>query len=163
METKMLLKIQNEDLFPCGDNEKPNLAQKVFLQHLIKKEKVNVPKYMFKYLVECLKQSQLQDKPRPWVPYGRLLSEIFYQGGVLDSLSRAQGYTDQMLDTKTGAFINAQTLKNMKLISKVTKLRTDLSESHVVSDLMRDFPPICKQDPIEVQMRYIKEHYVATK
>ena len=55
METKMLLKIQNENLFPSGDCVKPNLAQKVLLQHFIKKEKVNVPKYMFKYLVECLK------------------------------------------------------------------------------------------------------------
>jgi len=160
METKMLLKIQNENLFPCGDSVKPNLAQKVLLQHFIKKEKVNVPKYMFKYLIECLKQSQLLDKP--WVPYGRFLLDIFYQGGILDSLSRSQGYTDQLLDTKTGKFINAHTLLNMKLISEVTKLQTDLSESHVVSDLMRDFPPICKHDPIEVQMRCIKDHYEAT-
>jgi hypothetical protein len=59
MDKKLLLKIQNENLLPCGGNEKPNLAQKVFLQHFIKKEKVNVPKYMFKYLIECLKKSQL--------------------------------------------------------------------------------------------------------
>jgi hypothetical protein len=65
METKLLLKIQNENLLPCGGCEKPNLAQKVFRQHFIKKEKVNVPKYMFKYLIECLKKSQLSDKP--WV------------------------------------------------------------------------------------------------
>jgi hypothetical protein len=160
METKMLLKIQNENLFPSGDCVKPNLAQKVLLQHFIKKEKVNVPKYMFKYLVECLKQSQLLDKPL--VPYGRLLSEIFYQGGILDSLSQSQGFTDQLLDTKTGKFINAHTLLNMKLISEVTKLQTDLSESFVKSDLMKDFPPICKKDPIEVQMYYIKEHFEAT-
>lgn len=160
MVTKMLLKIQNENLLPCGGCEKPNLAQKVFLQHFIKKEKVNVPKYMFKYLIECLKKSQLQDKP--WVPYGRLLSKIFYQGGVLDSLSSAQAFTDTMIDTKTGKFINAHTLLNMELISEVTKLQTDLSESHVRSDLMRDFPPICKKDPIAVHMYYIKDHYEAT-
>jgi hypothetical protein len=160
METKLLLKIQNENLLPCGGIDKPNLAQKVFLQHFIKKEKVNVPKYMFKYLIECLKKSQLQDKP--WVPYGRLLSEIFYQGGVLDRLSSVEAYTDELLDTKTGKFINAQTLKNMKLISEVTKLQTNLSESNVRSDLMRNFPPICKKDPLDVQMYYIKDHYEAT-
>jgi hypothetical protein len=121
---------------------------------------VNVPKYMFKYLIECLKKSQLQD--RTWVPYGRLLSEIFYQGGVLDKLSSVEAFTDKLLDTKTGKFINAQTLKNMKMISNVTRLDTDLSESSAKFDLMKDFPPICKKDPLDVQMHYIKDHYEAT-
>lgn len=160
MEKKMLLKIQNEDLLPCGSSEKPNLAQKVFLQLFIKQEKVNVPKYMFKYFIECLKKSQLQNSP--WVPYGRLLSEIFYQGGVLDKLSNVEAFTDKMIDTKTGKFINAHTLLHMNLISEVTKLQIDLSESHVRSDLMKDFPPICKKDPIDVQMYYIKDYYEAT-
>jgi len=49
----------------------------------------------------------------------------------------------------------------MNLIEKgaVKKLSTDLKESHVVSDLMNDFPLICKQDPIEVRLNYILEHY----
>jgi hypothetical protein len=115
---------------------------------------------MFKYLIECLKQSQLSDKP--WVPYGRLLSEIFYQGGVLDRLSSTQAFTDELLDSKTGKFINAQTLRNMKLINEVTKLQTDLSESQVMSDLMKDFPPICKKDPLDVHMHYIKDHFEST-
>jgi hypothetical protein len=80
----------------------------------------------------------------------------------LDRLSSVEAFTDKMLDTKTGKFINAQTLKNMKLISNVTKLQIDLSESNVKSDLMRDFPPICKKDPLDVQMYYIKDHYEAT-
>jgi hypothetical protein len=149
MDKKILLKIQN-NLLPSGGNDKPNLAQKVLLHHFIKKEKVNVPKYMFKWLIDNLKKSQMQDKP--YVPCGRLLSEIFYQGGVLDRLSSVEAFTDKMLDTKTGKFINAQTLKNMKMISNVTKLESDLSESNVRSDLMRDFPPICKKDPLDVQM-----------
>jgi hypothetical protein len=118
MEKKILPKIQNEELLPCGSSEKPNLAQKDFLQHFIKHEKVNVPKYMFKYLIECLKKSQLQESP--WVPYGRLLSEIFYQGGVLDKLSTVEAFTDKMIDTKTGKFINAHTLLHMNLISHQT-------------------------------------------
>jgi hypothetical protein len=160
MERKLLLKIQNDNLLPCGGSDKPTIGQKVFLQHFIKKEKVNVPKYMFKYLIHCLKKSQLQD--RLWVPYGRLLSEIFYQGGVLDKLSSVEAFTDKLLDTKTGKFINAQTLKNMKLISNITKLETDLSESSAKSDLMKDFPPICKKDPLDVQMYNIKDHFETT-
>jgi hypothetical protein len=47
----------------------------------------------------------------------------------------------------------------MKLISTVTKLKTDLSESRARSNLMEDFPPICKKDPVEVRIHFIKDHY----
>lgn len=125
-----------------------------------KGEKVNVPKYMFKHLIDNLRKSQLEN--RPWVPYGRLLSEIFYQGGVLDRLSSVGTYSDVLLDTKTGKFINTHTLKQMKLIKSVTKLDTDLRESKAKSDLMKDFPPICKKDPLDVQMYFIKDHFETT-
>jgi len=47
----------------------------------------------------------------------------------------------------------------MRLISKVTKLKTDISESRVVSNLMEDFPPICKKDSLAVQMALIADYY----
>jgi len=43
-----------------------------------------------------------------------------------------------------------------------TQLSTDLKESDVVSIMMEDFPPICKQDPFEVQMNFIKDHFATT-
>jgi len=42
------------------------------------------------------------------------------------------------------------------------QLSTDLKESDAVSIMMEDFPPICKQDPLEVQMNFIKDHYATT-
>jgi len=52
----------------------------------------------------------------------------------------------------------------MNLIGKevYTKLSTDLQESDAMSNLMDDFPPICKQDPLDVQMNYIKDHFATT-
>jgi hypothetical protein len=47
----------------------------------------------------------------------------------------------------------------MKLIESVTKLSTDLSESSAKSNMMEDIPPICKKDPIEVQMHFITDHF----
>jgi len=41
-------------------------------------------------------------------------------------------------------------------------LSTDLKESAVVSNLMDDFPPICKQDPLEVRVHYILDHFEKT-
>jgi len=52
----------------------------------------------------------------------------------------------------------------MLLIKKedLTVLITDLKESSVVSNLMDDFPPICRQDPPEVRAAYVYEHWPRT-
>ena len=65
-----------------------------------------------------------------------------------------------MLGTVTGKIINGGTLANMRLIKPETiiKLETDLKESRIYSNLMEGFPPICKQDPSDVQLFYIHDH-----
>jgi len=52
----------------------------------------------------------------------------------------------------------------MKLIRKEDhqELSTDLKESSAISNLMDDFPPICKQDPLEVRVMFIKEYFEMT-
>jgi len=73
MEKKMLLKIQNENLLPkAGGSDKPYLEHRVFLHYFIKKEKANVPKYIFKHMIKTLRESQLSN--RTWIPYGRFIS-----------------------------------------------------------------------------------------
>jgi hypothetical protein len=53
IEKKMLLKIQNENLLPKGGgSDQPSLVHKVFLHYFIKKDKVNVPKYIFKHMIK---------------------------------------------------------------------------------------------------------------
>ena len=157
MEKKMLLKIQYENLLPKGGgSDQPSLAHKVFLHHIIQGEKVNIPKYIFKHMIKELRESQKKDKV--WVPYGRLLSEIFHQGGMLKALSETHYFTDEMLETVTGKLINAKTLKNMQLIKKATPLKSDISESMAMSNLMEDFPPICKKDTLAVQMALIGDY-----
>ncbi|KEH26532.1 LRR and NB-ARC domain disease resistance protein [Medicago truncatula] len=70
-----------------------------------------------------------------------------------------------MLGTVTGKIINGETLKSMHLISvkDYKTLSTDMTVSDSKSALMTDFPPICKQDPLDVQMHYIREHFERTK
>jgi len=163
MENKMLLKIQNENLLPKGGgSNQPSLEHRIFLHFFIKKEKANVLKYIFKHMMKELKE--IQDNKRCWDPYGRLISEILHQGGILKALSNVNFFTDEQLDTETGKIINGRTLRNMNLIGKevYTKLNTYLKEPDAMSNLMDDFPPICKQDPIDVQMNFIKDHFATT-
>jgi len=70
-----------------------------------------------------------------------------------------------MLGTITGKIINGSTMGNMRLIKQeaITKLETDLKESRVTSNLMEGFPPICKQDPLDVQLFYIHDHLQSTR
>ena len=96
MRTKMLLKIQNENLLRKGSGgNKPSLDHKVFLHFFLTREKANVPKYIFRHLKKNLEDSQTIKKN--FVPYGRLLSEIFHQSGVLDALKNVNYFTDAQL------------------------------------------------------------------
>jgi len=65
------------------------------------------------------------------------------------------------LGTVTGKIINGKTLQNMKIIRKFSPNEKDLKESIAQSELMRDFPPISKEDNPEVLAEliaaYVKE------
>jgi hypothetical protein len=59
MEKKMILKIQNENLLPKGGgSDQPSLEHRVFLHYFIRKEKANVPKYIFKHMIKEHWESQ---------------------------------------------------------------------------------------------------------
>ena len=78
----------------------------------------------------------------------------------MKALSETRGFTDDMLGTVTGKIINESTLGNMRLIKQesITKLKTDLKESIVSSNLTEGFPLICKRDPLNVQLYFIHDH-----
>ncbi|KEH27910.1 hypothetical protein MTR_5g049140 [Medicago truncatula] len=162
--TKVMLKIQNENLLPKGGgSDQPSLEHKILLHYFITGVEANVPRYILRHMVQQLRESQ--QKNRCWVPYGRLLSEIFHQGGIIKLLKEVDFFTDEQLGTVRGKIINAETLRSMHLIKAkdLKKLSTDLKESDAKSALMPNFPPICKQDPLDVQMNYIREHFERTK
>jgi len=122
-----------------------------------------VPKYIFKHMIKTLRESQLNN--RVWVPYRRLISEILHQGGILKALDETKVFTNQQLSTVTGKIINGSTLGNMTLIKNedIKKLDTYMKESRAMSNLMEGFPPICKQDPLDVQLYYIHDHLQSTE
>ena len=107
-------------------------------------------------MIKNLKDSQTIK--RNFIPYGRLILEILHQGGILNALKKVNYFTDAQLGTVTGKIINGATLVHMKLIRKEDHKvpSTDLKESSVISNLMDDFPPICKQDPLEVKVMYMR-------
>ena len=163
MQYKLLQKIMPENLLPKGGGvDQPSLEHKVFLHFLITLKKANVPKYIFNHMLWALNESQ--DSNRSWIPYGRLLSEIFHQGEILKAIKLSKIIIDAQLGTMTGKVMNGRTLRKMLLIKKeeYTQLNTDLLESSAVSNLMDDFPPICRQDPPDVRAHFVYEHWERT-
>ena len=92
------------------------------------------------------------------MPCGRLLSEIFSQGRLLETLRKSKLASNRVLGTATGKIINGKTLQNMKIIRKFSPYEKDLKESSVQSELMRVFPPISKKGNPEVLAGYIAAH-----
>jgi len=95
-------------------------------------------------------QRRDQRQDRKQIPCGSLLSEIFTQGKLLEILRRNKLASDKALGTVSGKIINGMTLQNMKIIKKFSPNEKDLKESTVQTELMRDFPPISKEENSEV-------------
>jgi len=161
-EHNVLQKLMQECFLPKGGGvDQPSLEHKVFLHFLITFEKVNLPRYIFHHMLWVLEQSQ--QKNITFVPYGRLLSEIFHQGGVLNVLKMSKVVDDNQLGTVVGKYINGSTLYNMHMVKTDIKMDTDLQKSNILSLLMDNFPPICKQDPPDVRAHFVCEHWKATR
>jgi len=157
-EYKVLQKFMQECFLPKGGGvDQLSLEHKVFLHFLVTFDKVNLPRYIFHHMLSTLKESQ--EMNRSFIPYGRLLSEIFHEGVILAAIKLSKTLNDDQLGTVCGKYINGSTLKKMLLIKKVTKLDTDLKESMIFSNLMDDCPPISKEDPPEVRVAYVHDHW----
>jgi len=140
-----------------GGTDTISIDHKVFLYFLVTFEKVNLPRYMFHHMIWALKESHKNDRRQ--VPYGRLLSEIFYQGGLISKLKKTGVVSDKDLGTMTGKIINGRTLRYMNIVEKAIVEENDMKKSDVISDLMEDFPPISKEDNPEVLTAYVITHF----
>ena len=160
-EQKLLQKLMQECFLPkVGGVDTLSLDHKVFLHYFVKFEKVSLPKYIFKHMIWARRESQ--DKNKSAIPSGRLLSKIFYHGGILNILKTIGAVSDKQLATMVGKYINAKTLKSMKMINEVQKVETYLTKSMILYDIMEDFPPISKEDHPRVIAEYASWYFKET-
>jgi len=142
---RMLLKFMTDYFFQKGGgSDQPSVDHKLVLYFLAAYEKINLPRYLMHHLCWAIKEG-IRGK-RKQIPCGRLLSEIFTHGKLLETLRRHRLSSDKTLRTVTGKIINGKTLQNMKIIRKFSPNEKDLKESAVQTELMRDFPPISKEE-----------------
>jgi len=152
----MLLKFLTECfLQKGGGSDQPSADHKLVLYFLASFNKINLPRYIMQHLYWAIKEG-IRSK-RKQIPCGRLLSEIFTQGKILEILRRNNLDSDNFLRTRTGKIINGKTLQNMKIIKKFSPNEKDLKESTAPTKLMKDFPSILQEKNHELLSKLVAE------
>jgi len=106
---RMLLKFVTDCFFQeGGGSDQPSLDHKMVLYLLAAYQEINLPRYLMHHLCWAIKEG-IKGK-RKQVPCGRLLSEIFHQGGLLETLKKFNLASDRVHGTTTGKIINGKTL-----------------------------------------------------
>jgi len=154
---KMLLKFLSECFLQKGrGSDQPSADHKLVLYFLASFNKINLPRYIMHHLCWAIKEG-IRSK-RKQIPCGRLLSEIFTQGKILEILRRSNLASDQVLRTNTGKMINGKTLQNMKIIKKFSPNEKDLKESTSPTKLMTDLPPIYQERNSEALAKLVADY-----
>jgi len=153
---RMLLKFMTECFFQKGgSSNQPIVDHKLVLYFLASFNKINLPKYIMHHLCWAINEGIIGKRKQ--IPCGRLLSEIFIQGKLLEIFRRNHLASNQALKTKTGKMINGKTLQNMKIIKKFSPNEKDLKESTAPTKLMKDFPPIYQERNSEVLAKLVAD------
>jgi len=114
---------------------------------ILGREPIFMSKYIFNLLCDYIKEQ------RRIIPYGRLLSDIFYQSSIIEQLEEMK--TGEDLRIIFGKAFNAHSLIQMKIIKKVqsSNITFCITKSNLV--YLEDFHIISKLDCEEVIKEYI--------
>lgn len=119
--------------------------------------KISLSSYIFNHLYEAIKDSINLRKKN--VPYARLLSELFFQGHLIDALKIFPDNGD--LQEIYRNILSASILTNMKLMKK-----SDIFASNIplfvrctYSNYLEDYPIITKMDNPEVIKNFIIQSF----
>src|SRR4030065_203132 len=165
VEHRVLYKIILACLLPReGGTDQMSWDHKHLMLFLIRNMPVDFPQYIFNHLCQSLKENQSKKK-RTVIPYGRLISEILHQGKLIQKLEAIGVASDEELGTTYGKVMNGMMLFHMNCGYKKIDIVTDSNDikvSRQIPQYMDDFPPISREDNIEVIYEYVKQHFLET-
>ncbi|XP_057443940.1 uncharacterized protein LOC130736110 [Lotus japonicus] len=136
-----------------------NFTTKVMMFFIKTKQKICLPYFLFTYLKDCIKKSRTTASESKstikYIPFGRLLSDIFVESNLVKDLIKA-GCTED-LTTLTGDALTSKTLKRMGLIDNKVAAAFVSKPAEIVKRRIRidDFPLWSKADDPEAILHYI--------
>uniref|UniRef100_A0A494G944 Uncharacterized protein n=1 Tax=Solanum lycopersicum TaxID=4081 RepID=A0A494G944_SOLLC len=165
-DLKSQMKIWQKIFIHCihprtGGTDYLNATQKVIMYYISIGEPICLPFLLFNYLKECIEKSRTttgSENKRfiSYIPYGRLLSDIFVQNKLVKTLSDIGLHEDLVMSI--GDALNGTKLKKMQIIEKV-----QVAPKEDTSDEVRqrnyhvdDFPLWSKKDNPACIQEYVR-------
>jgi hypothetical protein len=112
-------------------------------------KRINIPRYLMHHLSWAIKEGI--NKGRKQVPCGRLLSEIFHQGGLLEILRKIKPASDSCFKVTTSdKIINSKTLYAMRIIKNLPVNENWMEKTTAESEPAKNFPSILQENNPEV-------------
>ena len=158
IHNRMLVKFSNDCFFQrAGGSDQPNNQQKLAIYFMAILEKINFPRYVMDHLCWAINESITRGRKQ--VPYGRLLSEIFHQGRVLEFLKRTRSASDKCFKVSTAErTISSRSLHSMKFFKEAPKDEKWLEMTTAETEIIRDFPHIFKESDSDFLVQSVAEY-----
>ncbi|XP_057444111.1 uncharacterized protein LOC130736287 [Lotus japonicus] len=164
-DLKPKMKIWQKIFISCihprtGGTDYLNATQKVIMYYISRGEPVCLPFLLFNYLKECVQKSRTtggeNKRSISYIPYGRLLSDIFTQNRLVKALFDL-GLHDDLAMT-IGDPLYGTKLKRMQIIEKVQiEPKEDTSkEIRQKNYPVNDFPLWSKKDNPACILEYVR-------
>ncbi|XP_057444227.1 uncharacterized protein LOC130736408 [Lotus japonicus] len=164
-DLKPIMKIWQKIFIYClhprtGGTDYLNATQKVIMYYISKGEPICLPFLLFNYLKECVEKSRTtateNKRSISYIPYGRLLSDIFIQNKLVKTLSDLGLHED--LTMTIGDALNGTKLKRMQIIEKVQVEPTEDTSEEVRQKNypVDDYPLWSKKDNPASILEYVR-------
>ncbi|XP_057445377.1 uncharacterized protein LOC130737580 [Lotus japonicus] len=134
-------------------------TQKVMLYFIKKKLSLWLSFFFFTYLKYCLRKSRTTSFEKKaviyYIPFGKLLSDIFVESGLVKDLTDA-GCTED-LTTTSGDALNGKNLKKLKMVKTVKVSHSDESLEDIIQQRIPvdDYPLWTMQDDRTAILHYL--------
>jgi hypothetical protein len=155
IDFRLLFKILTSSVVPkVGSSDQISWDLKHLQLFLVQGVQLNLPAYLFHFLCGCIRNTQV--KQTTLVAFPRLLSELFYQSGLVERLKEIRDR--QVIHEIMSKFFTAEVLVNMQKIrkSELLYLQHPLLKKEVGRPFNANVPQVYKNEPLEVIVEYLR-------
>src|SRR3954468_18900000 len=131
--------------------------QKYIMYCIATKKKVDAIYIIFNHMWKAVKNSRnaFREKSYTTIPFGRIITNLLVHSKIVENLE-SEGIIKDLVVT-FGSFLNALTLKKMKVIDTIIKIPQPLAGSRIRREpVLADFETFFKSEVPGVRTRYLK-------
>ncbi|MCI07100.1 hypothetical protein A2U01_0028163, partial [Trifolium medium] len=153
---RLLVRIMFGSFFPrVGGTDQVSWDHRHFIFFLTTGRRMNLAAYIFHHLCRSIMTAQNLTRRTPQVAYPRLLSDLFFQCGIIKRIEDAQ--VPDLLEEQRDKFINGYTLSNMSMLKEAVNVPNHPLLMKKTSKPLPEVPPmIFDNEPKDVVLEYMR-------